>query len=203
MYAVKNKTNRLIEIDPRFKALQQNFGYPSHKKETQYFKSLVRTIIYQQLSGKAAKKIHARFLSIYNTTSHPSPYQIKSTEAGVLQQAGLSKQKINYIYNLCEYGLEHNIENIDRLSNDEISNELTQIKGVGQWTVDMFLMFTLSREDVFPLGDLGLKKGLKKFEKLKKLPSEKEVESLSKKWSPFRSLAAWYMWIIIEGPFEW
>jgi len=64
-------------------------------------------------------------------------------------------------------------------------------------------MFTLNRLDVFPLGDLGVKKGLKKFENLKELPSEKEMDSLSKKWSPYRSLAAWYMWIIIEGPFEW
>ena len=176
MYTIADATHQLIGLDPRFDPLLKQFGFPTYKKETHYFKSLVRSIIYQQLSGKAASKIHSRFLSIYNTKSHPSPCQIKSTETGVLQQAGLSKQKINYIYNLCEYSLEHNIENIDELSNDEISNELTQIKGVGQWTVDMFLMFTLNREDVFPLGDLGVKKGLKKFENLKNF-------RLKKRWT--------------------
>ena len=195
--------NKLADIDSRFTNLIDKFGYPTYKKETEYFKSLVRSIIYQQLSGKAASKIHSRFLDIYNTKGHPSPSQIRSTDADVLKDAGLSKQKINYIYNLCEYSLQHNIENIDELSNDEISKELTQIKGIGQWTVDMFLMFTLNREDIFPLGDLGVKKGLMKFEKLSKLPSEKEMDALSQKWKPYRSIAAWYMWIIIEGPFEW
>ena len=200
---MKKSANKLAEIDSRFIKLISKFGYPTYKKESQYFKSLVRSIIFQQLSGKAASKIHSRFLNIYNTNGHPSPNQIKSTNIDILKGAGLSKQKINYIYNLCEYSLENNIENIDQLSNDEISKELTQIKGIGQWTVDMFLMFTLNREDIFPLGDLGVKKGLMRFEKLTELPSEKEMETLSKKWKPYRSIAAWYMWIIIEGPFEW
>ena len=200
---MKGSADKLAGIDSRFTKLISKFGYPTYKKESQYFKSLVRSIIYQQLSGKAASKIHSRFLNIYNTNGHPSPNQIKSTNIDILKGAGLSKQKINYIYNLCEYSLENNIENIDQLSNDEISKELTQIKGIGQWTVDMFLMFTLNREDIFPLGDLGVKKGLMRFEKLTELPSEKEMETLSKKWKPYRSIAAWYMWIIIEGPFEW
>ena len=200
---MKGLADKLAGIDSRFTKLISKFSYPTYKKETQYFKSLVRSIIYQQLSGKAASKIHSRFLSIYNTKSHPSPNQIKSTDMDVLKAAGLSKQKINYIYNLCEYSLKNNIENIDQLSNNEISKELTQIKGIGQWTVDMFLMFTLRRKDVFPLGDLGVKKGLMKFEKLAELPSEKEMDALSQKWKPYRSIAAWYMWIIIEGPFEW
>ena len=200
---MKKSSNKLAVIDSRFTKLISQFGYPAYKKETQYFKSLVRSIIYQQLSGKAASKIHSRFLSIYSTSSHPSPSQIKSTDMDILKGAGLSRQKINYIYNLCEYSLKNNIENIDQLSDNDISKELTQIKGIGQWTVDMFLMFTLSREDVFPLGDLGVKKGLMKFEKLPELPSEKEMDRLSKKWKPYRSIAAWYMWIIIEGPFEW
>ena len=200
---MNESANKLAEIDSRFTRLISEFGYPTYKKETQYFKSLVRSIIYQQLSGKAASKIHSRFLNIYTTNSHPSPNQIKSTDIDILKDAGLSKQKINYIYNLCEYSLNNNIENIDQLSNNEISKELTQIKGIGQWTVDMFLMFTLNREDVFPVGDLGVKKGLMEFEKLTNLPLEKEMDRLSEKWKPYRSIAAWYMWIIIEGPFEW
>ena len=200
---MKTCADKLAKIDSRFTNLIDKFGYPTYKKETQYFKSLVRSIIYQQLSGKAASKIHSRFLNIYSTNNHPTPSQIKSTNMDILRCAGLSKQKINYIYNLCEYSLKNNIENIDQLSNNEISKELTQIKGIGQWTVDMFLMFTLNRKDVFPLGDLGVKKGLMKFEKLTELPSEKEMGVLSQKWKPYRSIAAWYMWIIIEGPFEW
>ena len=198
-----DETNKLIKLDARFSSLLEEFGYPTYQKENQYFKSLLRSIIYQQLSGKAASKIHNRFLAIYDSDSHPTPDEVKLTSSDVLRSVGLSRQKISYIKNLCDFSLNNNIENIDQLSDDEISKQLTQIKGIGQWTVDMFLMFTLNRLDVFPFGDLGVKKGLKKFENLKELPSEKEMDSLSKKWSPYRSLAAWYMWIIIEGPFEW
>lgn len=200
---MKDETNQLIRLDSRFKSLVQEFGYPTYQKETEYFKSLIRSIVYQQLSGKAASKIHSRFLKIYDSNGHPSAYDIKSTDRDTLKSVGLSKQKINYILNLCDYSINNNIENIDQLSNQEISDQLTQIKGIGQWTVDMFLMFTLNRLDVFPLGDLGVKKGLMKFDKLKKLPNEKEMDKLSVKWKPYRTIAAWYMWIIIEGPFEW
>ena len=200
---MKNETKKLIDIDPRFKLLQKKFGYPAYEKESHYFKSLVRSIIYQQLSGKAANKIHSRFLNIYQSHSHPSPKQVLATHIDRFKEAGLSKQKISYINNLCEYSINNNIENIDQLSNSEISAELTTIKGIGQWTVDMFLMFTLNRIDVFPLGDLGVKKGLMKFEGLQELPSEKKMIKISQQWSPYRSIAAWYMWIIIEGPFEW
>ena len=134
---------------------------------------------------------------------HPSPKDILSTEFVVLHSTGLSKQKINYIFNLSEYSLKNQISKIIQLDNQKISQHLTQIKGIGQWTVDMFLIFTLNRLDVFPLGDLGVKKGLMKFEGLKKLPNEQEMYEMSLKWSPYRSIAAWYLWIIIEGPFEW
>ena len=190
-----DETNKLIKLDARFSSLLEEFGYPTYQKENQYFKSLLRSIVYQQLSGKAASKIHNRFLAIYDSDSHPTPDEVKLTSSDVLRSVGLSRQKISYIKILCDYSLSNNIENIDQLSDDEISKQLTQIKGIGQWTVDMFLMFTLNRLDVFPLGDLGVKKGLKRFENLKELPSEKEMDSLSKKWSPYRSLAAWYMWL--------
>ena len=200
---MKKETNELVKIDARFQPLIDEFGYPTFKKEKDYFKALVRSIVYQQLSGKAASKIHSRFLAIYNEKIHPLPSQIKSTDYELLKHTGLSKQKIDYIFNLCDYCINNKIEKIDQLNNEKISSELTKVKGIGQWTVDMFLMFTLNRVDVFPLGDLGIKKGLMKFEKLNELPTEKEMIKFSSKWSPYKSIAAWYMWIIIEGPFEW
>ncbi len=77
------------------------------------------------------------------------------------------------------------------------------MKGIGQWTADMFLMFTLNREDVFPLGDLGVKKGVAIIENLNKLPTEKNMAEISEKWQPYRTIAAWYMWKLVDGPFEW
>ena len=95
------------------------------------------------------------------------------------------------------------LDEVDEMSNKEVSAQLIQVKGIGQWTADMFLMFTLNREDVFPLGDLGVKKGVALFEKLSELPTEKEMDKISEKWKPYRTIAAWYMWKLVDGPFEW
>ncbi len=198
-----DETNKLIKLDARFSSLLEEFGYPTYQKENQYFKSLLRSIIYQQLSGKAASKIHNRFLAIYDGDSHPTPDEVKLTSSDVLRSVGLSRQKISYIKNLCDYSLNNNIENIDQLSDDEISKQLTQIKGIGQWTVDMFLMFTLNRSDVMPYGDLAIQKGFKKFFNLDHLPSKKEMEEFSENWRPFRTLACWYLWETVEDEFDW
>tara|TARA_B100000579_G_scaffold433315_1_gene451832 strand:+ start:56 stop:658 length:603 start_codon:yes stop_codon:yes gene_type:complete len=198
-----DETNKLIKLDSRFKTLVKKFGYPNYKKEKDYFKALIRIIIFQQLSVKSARAISLRFFKIYNDHDILSPEIIKSTNIIFLKNAGLSKQKINYIFNFCDYCTNNNLNKIDNLDNKQIYHRLTEIKGIGQWTVDMFLMFTLNRKDIFPVGDLGIKKGLMKFEKLAELPSTTQIQIISKKWKPYRSIAAWYMWIIIEGPFEW
>ena len=121
-----------------------------------------------------------------------------------MRKSGLSFQKINYVKNLADY-FENNSfkkKDVERMTDEEISKELTQIKGIGQWTVDMFLMFTLNRADILPYKDLGIQKGIMKILNTKNLPSKKEMEICSKKWSPYRTIACWYLWRMNDDKFS-
>ena len=202
---MKESTNKLAEIDSRFSRLISQFGYPTFKGENSYFEALLKNIIYQQLSGKAAKTIYNRFLKLFETTEYPSPDKIINTPVEDLRGAGLSNQKVTYILDLSKKYVDGTLQldQLDEKSDKEISAQLIQVKGIGQWTADMFLMFTLNREDVFPLGDLGVKKGVAIIENLPELPTEKHMAEISEKWQPYRTIAAWYMWKLVDGPFEW
>jgi DNA-3-methyladenine glycosylase II len=202
---MKKSANKLAEIDSRFSRLISQFGYPAFKGENNYFEALLKNIIYQQLSGKAAKTIYNRFLKLFETTQYPSPDKILNTPVEHLRGAGLSNQKVTYILDLSKKYVEGTLQldELNQKSDKEISAQLIQVKGIGQWTADMFLMFTLNREDVFPLGDLGVKKGVVIIENLNKLPTEKNMAEISEKWKPYRTIGAWYMWKLVDGPFEW
>ncbi len=202
---MKESANKLAEIDPRFLRLISEFGYPAFKRENNYFEALIKNIIYQQLSGKAAQTIYNRFLALFNTTQYPSPDDILITPFENLRGAGLSNQKVTYLLDLSKKYVDGTLQldELDEKSNKEVSDQLIQVKGIGQWTADMFLMFTLNREDVFPLGDLGVKKGVAIIENLSELPTEKHMAEISEKWQPYRTIAAWYMWKLVDGPFEW
>ncbi|MBC8312250.1 MAG: DNA-3-methyladenine glycosylase 2 family protein [Candidatus Marinimicrobia bacterium] len=202
---MKFSANKLAEIDSRFLRLIDEFGYPTYKRETFYFEALVRNIIYQQLSGKAAQTIYSRFLALFKSGKYPSPIEILNTPFENLRGAGLSNQKVTYVLDLSNRYSEGTLQldKLDEMSDPDVSAELIQVKGIGQWTADMFLMFTLNREDVFPFGDLGVKKGVAIIEKLNELPTEKQMAIISEKWKPYRTIAAWYMWKLVDGPFEW
>ena len=202
---MKASANKLAEIDSRFLRLIDEFGYPTFKGENNYFEALIRNIIYQQLSGKAAQTIYNRFLALFKTTQYPSPDEILITPFENLRGAGLSNQKVTYILDLSKKYVDGTLQldELDGKSNKDVSAQLIKVKGIGQWTADMFLMFTLNREDVFPLGDLGVKKGVAIIENLPELPTEKHMEEISEKWQPYRTIAAWYMWKLVDGPFEW
>jgi len=202
---MKKSANKLAEIDSRFSRLISQFGYPAFKGENNYFEALLKNIIYQQLSGKAAKTIYNRFLKLFETTQYPSPDKILNTPVEHLRGAGLSNQKVTYILDLSKKYVEGalQLDELNQKSDKEISAQLIQVKGIGQWTADMFLIFTLGRENIFPLGDLGVKKGVAIIENLNKLPTEKHMAEISEKWQPYRTIAAWYMWKLVDGPFEW
>jgi DNA-3-methyladenine glycosylase II len=202
---MNESANKLAEIDSRFTRLISEFGYPTFKRATNYFEALLKNIIYQQLSGKAAQTIYNRFLKLFETTKYPSPDQILNTPVEHLRGAGLSNQKVTYILDFSKKYVDGTLQldELDEKSNKEVSAQLIQVKGIGQWTADMFLMFTLNREDVFPLGDLGVKKGVAIIENLPELPTEKHMAEISEKWQPYRTIAAWYMWKLVDGPFEW
>ena len=195
---------KILNNDPKMQKLIKDFGLPNFKSKNNYFQSLIHSIVFQQLSGKVANIIYQRLISLLpNNKITPKEVLILSNEA--MKQIGLSSQKINYIKNLADY-FDSNIfdsNKVEKMSDEAISRELIQIKGIGQWTVDMFLMFTLNRSDIMPYSDLGIQKGMKTLFNLNKLPTKDEMKTLSIKWIPYRTVACWYLWKVVDDGFEW
>ncbi|MBC8344794.1 MAG: DNA-3-methyladenine glycosylase 2 family protein [Candidatus Marinimicrobia bacterium] len=202
---INNALQSLRKSDPRMGRLIDEFGPPEFNPIDNYYESLVRSIVYQQLSGKAAATIYGRFKDLFNSRSYPEPKDVLQIPHETLRSAGLSNQKATYIRDLSEKwdGRRIDLSNVDSMTNEEISAELIKVKGIGQWTADMFLMFTLVRPDVFPLGDLGIQKGFMGLNKMDRFPTPKEMEVEAEMWRPYRTVAAWYLWKIVDGPFEW
>jgi len=159
---------------------------------------LMASIISQQLSTKVAKVIFKRFLELYGG-KEPTPAKVLATNPTVLRAIGLSNNKVGYLLNVASFCIEHKItdKKLLQMSNEEIIDLLTQIKGVGKWTVEMLLMFTLGREDVFAVDDLGIQQAMIRLYKLdntdKKALKEKMLQ-LSAKWSPYRTYACLHLW---------
>ena len=195
----------LSNADERMAKLIDKFGPPNFNLMNNYYESLVRSIIYQQLSGKAASIIYKRFLDLFVFDIYPKPKDVLAVSIETLRSSGLSYQKVNYIRDLSEKWQDEtiNLTDIDSMTDEEISSELIKVKGIGQWTADMFLMFTLGRPDVFPFGDLGIQKGVMIITNMNRLPTQKEMERKTKKWQPYRTVAAWYLWKLVDGPFKW
>ena len=195
----------LSHADKRMEKLIDKFGPPNFNLMNNYYESLVRSIVYQQLSGKAASIIYERFLDLFVFDIYPKPKDVLEVSIETLRSSGLSYQKVNYIRDLSEKWQDGtmNLTDIDSMTDEEISSELIKVKGIGQWTADMFLMFTLGRPDVFPFGDLGIQKGVMIITNMNRLPTQKEMERQTKKWQPYRTVAAWYLWKLVDGPFKW
>jgi len=195
----------LSHADKRMEKLIDKFGPPNFNLMNNYYESLIRSIVYQQLSGKAASIIYERFLDLFVFDIYPEPKDILAVSIETLRSSGLSYQKVNYIRDLSEKWQDGtiNLSDIDSMTDEEISSELIKVKGIGQWTADMFLMFTLGRPDVFPFGDLGIQKGFMVLTNMNRLPVQKEMERKTKKWQPYRTVAAWYLWKLVDGPFKW
>jgi DNA-3-methyladenine glycosylase II len=169
------------------------------RTEWTHFDALVRSIVYQQLSGKAAATIHGRVLTLIGDGAE-APGRIVATPHEHLRAAGLSTAKANYVRNLAEHVLDGSlpVESLHELSDDEVIAALTQVKGIGRWSAQMFLMFRLGRPDVLPELDLGVQKGIQKAYRLRRLPTPKQVLRRGSRWAPYRTVASWYMWRILE-----
>jgi DNA-3-methyladenine glycosylase II len=165
---------------------------------------LMASIMSQQLSTKVAQVIYRRFLEIYNA-NEPTPQQVLDTPFDTLRNIGLSNAKVKYVQNVASFCIEHKITDTKLLAmtNEEIIELLTEIKGVGKWTVEMLLMFTLGREDVFAVDDLGIQTAMIKVYKLpvedKKVLKEKMI-NISKKWKPYRTYACLHLWKYKDTP---
>lgn len=171
--------------------------YVLQKREGVYL-HLCGSIMSQQLNTKVAAVIYARFLNLYKNKK-PSTRQIVATPIETLRGIGLSYAKANYVLNVCRFFMEEKITDakLHKLNNEELIKYLSQIKGVGQWTVEMILMFTLGREDVFALDDLGIQQSIQKLYKLEHLDKKAlkaKMLQLSEKWKPYRTYACRYLW---------
>jgi DNA-3-methyladenine glycosylase II len=196
---------KLSSIDIRLKTFLQKFSVPVLPIEKNYFWSLCRSVIYQQISGKAAKKISDRYLSLFDQDVKMTPADVLEIDIEKIYKVGISRQKSSYIKNIAD-AFSNNIINekkISELDDQEIIKQLTSIKGVGRWTAEMFLIFTLRRTDVFPVTDLGVQKGFQIFYSLDKLPTIEMMNQKSESWRPYRTIMSLYLWYAVEGPFEW
>ena len=166
-----------------------------------HFDAIARSIVFQQLSGKAASTIHGRFEQLYGGRS-PLPAELTTTSDERLRGAGLSRGKTAYLKDLAARVVsgELPVETLHELTDEEIIAALTRVKGIGRWTAQMFLMFRLGRPDVLPDLDLGIQKGIQTAYRLRKLPSPERVKKIGAKWAPYRTIASWYLWRLVDAP---
>jgi len=177
----------LAAIIDRIGPCKMEYGEPT-------FHSLAEAILYQQLNGKAAVTIFNRFAALAGNPLTPEGI-LKLTDAQ-MREAGLSRQKTSYLRDLAEKtgaGMLR-FERMPEMTEDEVIAHLTQVKGVGVWTAHMFLMFTLRRPDILPIGDYGVQAAIKKHYKKRKWPKPDVMNKIAKPWAPYRSIACWYLW---------
>ena len=188
------KAITFLKKDPKLTRIIQRVGIYQIKKRNNHFATLVESIISQQLASGAAVAILRRFKKLY--PSFPKPAQVLKTKDSKLRSVGLSKMKVEYLKDLAKKIEDGHlkIKSLSRLTDDQIIEELIQVKGIGEWTAQMFLIFSCGRLDVLPTGDLGLRKGVQMALSLAELPTPKQVKEIGNRWRPYRSIATWYLW---------
>ena len=191
----------LKKNDPILARIIDRVGPVNFELDEDHYEAVVGSIIFQQLAGSAARAILNRFKQLYGGRV-PSPREYLSTDVEKLRGSGLSPQKISYIKDLAER-LENGTLDLKRLENlpdEEALNELDNVRGIGRWTAEMFLLFKLGRTDVLPVDDLGLRKAAQKAYRLRKLPKRDRFEKLAEKWHPYSSISTLYLWKSMEKP---
>lgn len=191
----------LATVCKRFaQVVPEHEPYPARfEKNRDPYRALVRAVVFQQLSGKAAATIHGRLLALYPGKAHPEPEDLLNAPFETLRGAGLSRQKIAAIQDIarkrCE-GVIPGARALARLGDEAIVARLTAVRGVGRWTVEMYLIFTLGRPDVLPIDDLGVRKGAEKLYRRSFTP--RELGAYGERWAPWRSAAAWHLWRVAD-----
>lgn len=198
-----SKSIRQLAKDPRFKKLIKVHGRPTlsdyFPKAGGVFGSIVRSITYQQISGKAAGAIYARFAKLFPRNT-PTPERLLKLTDGELRACGFSAQKIKYLRDAALKFSDGTINprRFPAMTSEDIIEHFVQIKGVGTWTAHMVLIFTLHRLDILPTGDLAIRKGFQRLYRLKALPSHEEMEQLAQKWRAHATVASWYLWRVTD-----
>jgi DNA-3-methyladenine glycosylase II len=194
--------SHLAAHDPVMKRLIGAYPKPDFIKHANYYQELVDSIIGQQLSVSAARAIEGRFKDLFGG-EFPSPEQILTVDVETLRGVGFSRPKANYVQDLARKILDGEVkfDHLDSLTNDKIIAELTQVKGIGEWTVHMFLMFCMARLDVLPVGDLGIRNGVTILYGLDSQATPDDVVRIAEinNWRPYESVASWYVWQSLEN----
>jgi DNA-3-methyladenine glycosylase II len=193
----------LSGVCPRFAALIQRVGPPGLRVERGrgLYEALVRAIAHQQLHGKAAEAILARFVALFPGERFPSPDRVLGTDGDVLRACGFSAAKLAAIQDICAKALDGTVptrRQATRLADEHLIERLTTIRGVGRWTVEMLLIFTLGRPDVLPVDDFGVREGYRVLFELDNQPKPKALAELGLAWAPHRSMATWYLYRAVE-----
>jgi len=191
----------IAEHDARLASITRQYPKPTFRPHTDYYPELVESIISQQLSVRAAATIYRRFVDSFGHV--PEPAEILARDEPELRRVGLSGQKTRYIKDLAAKILDGSVrfDHLDQLSNEEIVAELTAVKGIGEWTVHMFLIFCMGRFDVLPVGDLGIKNAVQRLYDLDESPSSVDIRTIAEQngWKPYESIASWYLWQSLDN----
>jgi DNA-3-methyladenine glycosylase II len=198
--------DRLSDADPVMARLIDEYGPPDGvlarrgRRPGDAYGALLRSIVGQQLSTKAARTIYERLTGLFDHRA-PSPRELLDIDPDRLREAGLSRAKVAYLRDLAEHVEDGDLdlEHLAELESDEIAEQLTAIKGLGPWTVDMFLIFHLGRPDILPVGDLGIRRAAQIAYQLDDLPKPAELERIAEPWRPWRSLACLYLWRSLDA----
>jgi DNA-3-methyladenine glycosylase II len=191
---MRKAVNHLKKCDPVLRAIIERVGPCRMEYGVPEFCSVAEAIVYQQLNGKAAVTIFQRFAALAGDPLTPEGI-LKLTDEQ-LRSVGLSKQKSAYLKDLAAKTAAGLLDfsRLHELTDEEVIQHLTQVKGVGVWTAHMFLMFSLRRPNVLPTGDYGVQVAIRKHYKKRKLPKPRDMEKIAKAWEPYRSVACWYLW---------
>ena len=192
----------LMRRDPVMRDLMKKHGACglAGSQHTDPYKALVHAIMSQQLSTKASATIARRFDGLFGGT-FPAPAQVLAMPDDRLRSVGLSGMKVSFVKDLARRVHEGTLHlaALDSMSDDEVIAELTQVKGIGRWTAEMFLMFRLHRPDVLPVGDLGIVNAMKRAYRLRKTPTPERMLRIGESWRPYRSIACWYLWASLDN----
>jgi DNA-3-methyladenine glycosylase II len=188
----------LMRRDPVLGAAIKRIGpcQLADRQRKDHLTALVGAIVSQQLSTKAAATIFGRFVSLFDGHAIPGADAIHALDDAAIRGVGLSAQKVGYLRDLCARIVDGRLrlEELDGLPDEEVIVRLTEVKGFGRWTAEMFLMFRLHRADVLPVGDLGIVNAIQRLYRLRKRPTPQRIQRMGETWRPYRSVASWYLW---------
>ena len=200
-FSIRRASAHLRAVDPVLGRLIDEHGPYEPRPSDDPWAALVRAILFQQLAGAAVTAIQRKWFAFYgDAEATPSAEQILDTSDDDFRACGISRQKMSYFRDLALHTSDGRLKlsRLNRMSDDAVIDTLTQVKGVGEWTAQMHLMFHLGRPDILPIGDLGVRKGMQLAYHLPDMPTPKEATAIGAAWAPYRSVGSWYMWRAVE-----